>query len=277
MLRVLAVDDEKPLLEELLYLLRSDARVLSAEGASDATGALRRITRALETGPDGPDGIDVVFLDIHMAGLTGLDIARLLAGFARPPLVVFVTAHEGFAVQAFDLKAVDYVLKPVRPERLAEAVRRACDQLGRTAAGPAGTGGGLPAPAAPTRHGAGAGAAPAGGTPDRAAEIAVELGGVTRFVPVADIRYVEAQGDYARLHTDAGSHLVRIPLATLEERWAERGFVRIHRRHLVALGRIEELRLDSGTTSVRVGSAELQVSRRHARQLRDLLMRRATG
>ncbi|MYT23383.1 response regulator, partial [Streptomyces sp. SID7760] len=101
MLRVLAVDDEKPLLEELLYLLRSDPRVLSAEGASDATEALRRITRALETGPEGPDGIDVVFLDIHMAGLTGLDIARLLAGFARPPLIVFVTAHEGFAVQAF--------------------------------------------------------------------------------------------------------------------------------------------------------------------------------
>ncbi|MBT2471177.1 response regulator, partial [Streptomyces sp. ISL-66] len=131
MLRVLAVDDEKPLLEELLYLLRSDPRVHSAEGASDATEALRRITRALESGPDGPDGIDVVFLDIHMAGLTGLDIARLLAGFARPPLIVFVTAHEGFAVQAFDLKAVDYVLKPVRPERLAEAVRRACAQAGR--------------------------------------------------------------------------------------------------------------------------------------------------
>ncbi|KIF03806.1 LytR family transcriptional regulator, partial [Streptomyces sp. RSD-27] len=131
MLRVLAVDDEKPLLEELLYLLRSDDRVLSAEGASDATEALRRITRAVESGPDGPDAIDVVFLDIQMAGLTGLDIARLLAGFARPPLIVFVTAHEGFAVQAFDLKAVDYVLKPVRAERLAEAVRRARALLGR--------------------------------------------------------------------------------------------------------------------------------------------------
>ncbi|MFJ3517532.1 MULTISPECIES: LytR/AlgR family response regulator transcription factor [unclassified Streptomyces] len=256
MLRVLAVDDEKPLLEELLYLLRSDPRVLSAEGASDATEALRRVTRALESGPDGADGIDVVFLDIHMAGLTGLDIARLLAGFARPPLIVFVTAHEGFAVQAFDLKAVDYVLKPVRPERLAEAVRRACEQSARSEETPV-------APVAAA---------------DRAPEqIAVELGGVTRFVAIADISYVEAQGDYARLHTDEGSHLVRIPVSTLEERWAARGFVRIHRRHLVALGRIDELRLDAGTTSVRVGSAELQVSRRHARELRDLLMRQATG
>ncbi|MEU9376837.1 LytTR family DNA-binding domain-containing protein [Streptomyces sp. NPDC048255] len=277
MLRVLAVDDEKPLLEELLYLLRSDPRVHSAEGASDATEALRRITRALETGPEGADGIDVVFLDIHMAGLTGLDIARLLAGFARPPLIVFVTAHEGFAVQAFDLKAVDYVLKPVRPERLAEAVRRACAQLDRSPQGPPPASPEAAAPAAPAVP-AVRRPAPEAGAADRTQDqIAVELGGVTRFVAIADIAYVEAQGDYARLHTDEGSHLVRIPLSTLEERWAARGFVRIHRRHLVALGRIDELRLDAGTTTVRVGSAELQVSRRHARELRDLLMRQATG
>ncbi|OKJ94547.1 LytR family transcriptional regulator [Streptomyces sp. CB03234] len=247
MVRVLAVDDEKPALEELLYLLRSDPRVRSAEGATDATEALRRIGRALEAGPDGEEAIDVVFLDIHMAGLTGLDIARLIAGFARPPLIVFVTAHEGFALQAFDLKAVDYVLKPVRRERLAEAVRRVRDLAEPATAGTA------------------------------TEQIPVELGGVTRFVSVDDIAYVEAQGDYARLHTDEGSHLVRIPLSTLEERWAARGFVRIHRSHLVALRRIDELRLDAGTTTVRVGRAELAVSRRHARQLRDLLMRQARG
>lgn len=287
MLRVLAVDDEKPLLEELLYLLRSDPRVLSAEGASDATEALRRITRALESGPDGAEVIDVVFLDIHMAGLTGLDIARLLAGFARPPLIVFVTAHEGFAVQAFDLKAVDYVLKPVRPERLAEAVRRACAQSGRSGEQPAAAApGAVPAvpaarAAAPETPGApvpAVAASFAARGADRAPDqIAVELGGVTRFVAIADIAYVEAQGDYARLHTDEGSHLVRIALSTLEERWAARGFVRIHRRHLVALSRIDELRLDAGTTTVRVGAAELQVSRRHTRELRDLLMRQAMG
>ncbi|MEK9522483.1 LytTR family DNA-binding domain-containing protein [Streptomyces venezuelae] len=255
MLRVLAVDDEQPALGELLYLLRADPRVRSAEGAGDATAALRRIGRALEAGPDGDEAVDVVFLDIHMPGLTGLDVARLLAGFARPPLVVFVTAHEGFALQAFDLKAVDYVLKPVRRERLAEAVRRVHDLVH---AAPA------PLPAGPPATAA-------------AEQIPVELGGVTRFVPVDDIAYVEAHGDYARLHTDHGSHLVRIPLSTLEERWAARGFVRIHRSHLVALARIDELRLDGGATSVRVGDTDLAVSRRHARPLRDLLMRRAGG
>ncbi|MFJ6700218.1 LytR/AlgR family response regulator transcription factor [Streptomyces sp. NPDC091272] len=267
MLRVLAVDDEMPALEELLYLLRADPRIRSAEGATDATEALLRINRALDAGPDGDDAIDVVFLDIHMAGLTGLDLARLLAGFARPPMIVFVTAHEGFAVQAFDLKAVDYVLKPVRRERLAEAVRRAAE-------------------GATTSRDAQPGKGPATGQAAAPQDqIPVELGGITRFVPIADIAYVEAHGDYARLHTvtanapgTAGSgtgHLVRIPLSTLEERWASRGFVRIHRRHLVALGRIEELRLDGGTTTVRVADAELVVSRRHARELRDLLMRQA--
>ncbi|MEU7019115.1 LytTR family DNA-binding domain-containing protein [Streptomyces sp. NPDC046203] len=273
MLRVLAVDDEAPALGELLYLLRADPRVRSAEGASDAAEALRRIGRAVGAGPDGGPGggdeaaavdvVDVVFLDIHMPGLGGLDLARLLGGSVRPPLIVFVTAHEGFAVQAFDLEAVDYVLKPVRRERLAEAIRRVHDLV--QAAGRS------TAPTVPT---ATAGAA----RPDRTPEqIPVELGGVTRFVPVDDIAYVEAQGDYARLHTDQGSHLVRIPLSTLEERWAARGFVRIHRSHLVALGRIDELRVDSGATSVRVGAAELAVSRRHARELRDLLMRRPAG
>jgi DNA-binding LytR/AlgR family response regulator len=269
MLRALAVDDEKPALEELLYLLRADPRVHSAEGATDATEALLRINRALDSGPEGADAIDVVFLDIHMAGLTGLDVARLLAGFARPPLIVFVTAHEGFAVQAFDLKAVDYVLKPVRRERLAEAVRRVAAGVALTRETP------QPPPRAPKE------------APAPQDQIPVELGGVTRFVPIADIAYVEAHGDYARLHTVTPTppsgpgprtgHLVRIPLSTLEERWASRGFVRIHRRHLVALSRIEELRLDAGTTTVRVADAELVVSRRHARELRDLLMRRAGG
>ncbi|WP_306319901.1 MULTISPECIES: LytTR family DNA-binding domain-containing protein [unclassified Streptomyces] len=242
MLRVLAVDDEEPALAELLYLLRADPRVHSAEGATDANEALRRITRALE---GGEGAIDVLFLDIHMAGLTGLDVARLLAGFAHPPLVVFVTAHEDFAVKAFDLKAVDYVLKPVRRERLAEAVRRVAERA--------------------------ASAAPPATVADR---IPVELGGVTRLVAVSDIVYAEAQGDYARLHTEDGtSHLVRIPLTTLEDRWQDLGFVRVHRSHLVALHRIDELRLDGAGMTIRIGTAEIAVSRRHASRVRELLMR----
>ncbi len=263
MLRVLAVDDEIPALEELLYLLRADPRVARAEGATDAAAALRRIGQALDDGayggpggdqaagvPDGGSGLDVVFLDIQMPGMSGLDTARLLTRFVRPPLIVFVTAHEEFAVRAFDLEAVDYVLKPVRRERLAEAVRRVSELVD-----------GVPSAARGT-------------SVDEL--IQVERGGVTRFVHIDAVTHAEAHGDYARLHTGpGGGHLVRVALSSLEERWRSRGFVRIHRRHLVALWAIEELRVDAGNLSVVVAGERLSVSRRHARELRELLARRA--
>ena len=103
----------------------------------------------------------------------------------------------------------------------------------------------------------------------------MELGGITRFVKRSDVRYVEAHGDYARLVTEDGRHLVRVSLALLEEQWASAGFVRIHRRWLVPLAAIDEVRTDGGRVSVRVGDAVLQVSRRHTRELRDRLVRSA--
>ena len=105
-------------------------------------------------------------------------------------------------------------------------------------------------------------------------QIAVELGGRTRFVSRSDIRYVEAQGDYARLHTAEGSHLLRAPLTTLEQQWREAGFVPIHRSLLVSLPHVEEIRTEAGRCTVIVDGQELQVSRRHTRELRDLLVRR---
>ncbi|MEV6805065.1 LytTR family DNA-binding domain-containing protein [Streptomyces sp. NPDC051132] len=258
-LRVLAVDDERPALDELLYLLDQDPRVGTAVPALESAEALRRLS-GTAGGPESADGFDVVFLDIGMPGLSGLELARLLGGLAAPPLIVFVTAYEDFAVRAFDLKAVDYLLKPLREERFAEAVRRVAE-LVRAGQGPR--------PAALPPPGP---AAPAAGD-----QVPVELGGVTRFVPLADITHVEAQGDYARLHTGGGSHLVRIPLSTLEEQWRSHGFVRIHRSRLVALGRIEELRVEGGNLTVRIGDRVLAVSRRNARDLRDLLTGRAAA
>jgi DNA-binding LytR/AlgR family response regulator len=108
---------------------------------------------------------------------------------------------------------------------------------------------------------------------DQDETITVELGGVTRFVQRSQVRYVQAQGDYARLHTATGSHLVRIPLTTLEERWAEAGFVRIHRSTLVALPHVDEVTVDSGRWAVRLGERTLRVSRRHTRDVRDRLVR----
>ncbi|MFJ9850368.1 LytR/AlgR family response regulator transcription factor [Streptomyces sp. NPDC101150] len=273
MLHVLAVDDEEPALEELVYLLREDPRVGSVEGALDATEALRRLGRALDGGPEGAEAIDAVFLDINMVGLNGLDMARLLAGFAAPPLIVFVTAHEDYAVQAFDLKAVDYLLKPLRGERLREAVRRVSEQA-EALRGARGTDA---APGSGTAQRTGAAFGPGDPLDARPGHIPVELGGVTRFVAIGDVTHAEVQGDYTRLYTRDGSHLLRVSLSALEDRWRPHGFVRIHRRHLVCLDSIDELRLDGGSLTLLVGGAVLAVSRRHARELRDLLIRHANG
>ncbi|MCX6400620.1 MAG: LytTR family DNA-binding domain-containing protein [Propionibacteriales bacterium] len=235
-LRVLVVDDERPALDELTYLLEADPRIGEVLACQSATEGLRTL-RERE--------VDCVFLDIQMPGLSGLELAEVLRQFKRPPQIVFVTAHEQHAVDAFDLRAVDYVLKPVRPERLAEAVRRVlADSAG-------------PAPVADT-------------------QVTVERGGVTRFIDRREITHVEAQGDYARLHTRTGeAYLVRVPLTTLADDWAEAGFHRIHRSMLVALTHVTEVRSESGRTSVMVGEIELPVSRRHTRALRDVLVRRA--
>src|SRR4051794_23759820 len=143
MLHVLAVDDEPPALHELVYLLRADPRVAGVESAGDATAALRLLHQA-DRAEGAGSGFDAIFLDIQMPGLDGLDLARVLAKFAHPPPVVFVTAHDGFAVDAFDLKAVDYVLKPVRASRIAEAVRRGAGGGGRQGVRGPGPGAGPP-------------------------------------------------------------------------------------------------------------------------------------
>ncbi|MFT4264267.1 MAG: LytTR family DNA-binding domain-containing protein [Nocardioides sp.] len=241
-LRVLVVDDEQPAADELAFLLGADDRVGEVLVSTTPTDAL-----AVLSGPEAA-GLDAVFLDVQMPGLSGLELAGVLSRFRTPPPVVFVTAHEEHAVAAFDLRAVDYVLKPVRAERLAETVTRLIH--------------GQPAGPEPRRE----------AVPDL--QIPVELGGVTRFVRRREITHVEAQGDYARLHTATGSHLVRIPLSQLAEEWAPAGFTRIHRSLLVNLACVTEVRMESGRCSVVVGGAELVVSRRHTRQLRDQLVSR---
>ena len=252
---LLAVDDEPPALDELAYLLRADPRVAEVRTAPDAVTALRELEGAQ---------VDGVVSDIRMPGLSGLDLAKVLAMFAKPPPVVFVTAHEDAAVDAFAVRAVDYLLKPVRADRLSEAVGRLVAAADIPSAEPP-----AETPTEPP-------------TDDAAGDetVAVELGGVTRFVPLAEVRYVEAHGDYARLHTAQGSHLVRVPMATLEERWAGAGFVRVHRSYLVSTAHLTELRVEpGGTHSVRLGAGagavSLPVSRRHTRELKDRLVRRA--
>lgn len=243
-LRVLVVDDEHPALTELAWLLEQDDRVAQVRTASSGADALR----ALDLAP-----ADVVFCDIKMPGFDGMELARVLSRFADRPQIVFVTAYEAHAVDAFEVSATDYVVKPVRAARLAEAVRKVVQA--RSVA---------TAPATAT--------APAQNQLEDET-IPVELGGVTSFVQRSDIIYVQAQGDYARLHTRSASHLIRVSLTTLEERWAAAGFARIHRSTLVSLPAVTQVRTDRGRCVVVLGDIELQVSRRHTRELRERLLR----
>jgi DNA-binding LytR/AlgR family response regulator len=228
-LRVVVVDDEAPARSELAFLLGHDPRIGAVRCAASAAEALEVVAA---------EPIDAVFCDVRMPGMDGVALARVLGGFAHRPRIVFVTAYDEHAVDAFELRAVDYLVKPVRPARVAEAVRRLC-----------------PAPQ---------------GAEEPEETVPVELAGVTRFVRRSQVLFVEAQGDYARLHTAEGSHLVRLSLVTLEQRWAD--FARIHRSTLVALAQVRELKMVDGHCTVRVGDVELVVSRRHTRELRERLL-----
>ena len=239
-LRVLAVDDELPALDELAYLLRADSRVSRLHTAGDATEALRVLRDA---------DVDAVFLDIRMPGLDGMELARVLGRFAKPPAVVFVTAYDDRAAEAFDLGVADYVRKPVQADRITESLRRV-----------------LATRLVPVQS---------GGRRTEDPTIPVELAGTTRMLPRSVVRWVEAQGDYARLHTADGSHLVRVSLATLAEQWGDAGFVRVHRSFLVQLKLITELRMTNNGYVVLIDGHELPVSRRHTRELKDRLVRAA--
>jgi DNA-binding LytR/AlgR family response regulator len=236
-LSVLAVDDEAPSLDELVYLLRTDPRVATAHAASNATEALRLLR-------DRP--FDLVLLDVRMPGLDGLELATILARFAAPPAIAFVTAHEEHAVDAFGVGAVDYLLKPVTADRLASLLERAVPPSPRP---------------------------PAGTTGGRLDVIAVDVGTTTRMVRRDEVAWVEASGDYVRVHTKDGSrHLVRIPMVAFEEQWLPHGFVRVHRGYLVDLAEVREVRTEGARTSVKVGDTLLPVSRRHATELRHRLL-----
>lgn len=247
-LRVLAVDDVPAALDELCRLLRRTPDVGTVTAVADPLGAIKRIQG---------EEFDVVFLDIAMPGLDGLELGSLLSKLAAPPAIVFVTAYGQHAVSAYGIGAVDYLLKPVRPERLDAALTKAR----RMAHSP------QPAAEAP------AATAP---TPDESTVLAVESDGRTWYVRREDVRFVEAHGDYVRLYTPSGRHPVRMPISRLEQQWAHAHFLRVHRSYLVALPAVQELRSDSaGSLVAQTDLGGVPVSRRHARPLRDSLFEAA--
>lgn len=243
-LTVLAVDDERPALEDLARVLRANSLVGRVETAGAGAQALRTLSEI---------HVDVIFLDVRMPGLDGVELARVLRQFADPPDVVFVTAYESAAVEAFALGAVDYVMKPVGRARVQEALERVRP-----------------------RHrddGSGGGGAEVAARPDADVVPVDNLRGGTRLLPRASILFLEARGDYVRIHADDGRFLLRARLGDIAGRWAPFGFVRVHRGYVVNLRRAVEVRPHLNGTAVIVlaDGAEVPISRRQVGELRRRL------
>ncbi|MCW4474209.1 LytTR family DNA-binding domain-containing protein [Xanthomonas sp. H13-6] len=239
-MKVVIADDEPLARERLRSLLAEHAGI---EVVAEAANGAEALHACAELQPD------VVLLDIAMPGVDGLEAARHLAGFEPRPAVVFCTAYDAHALSAFEAAAIDYLMKPVRPERLAAALERA-----RTFV-------------------AGRGNAQAA-MPARARTLlCARLRGSLRLIPVEDIHYLQAEEKYVVVHHARGEDLIEESLKSLEEEFPSR-FIRIHRNCLVARQQLVELRRNGGgqvQAVLRDGKQPLEVSRRCVANLKQEL------
>ena len=212
-LKILAVDDEQPQLQDLARLLRDSRIVEHVECASDAHDALVKASA---------DSYDVIFLDVRMPDLDGVELARVLRRFATPPQLVFVSAYDTAAVDAFELHALDYLRKPVARRRLEEALERVAAV---TAAG-------------------------RGGEQVNGDVVAVDnvRTGARRLIARGSILYIQSHGDFVRVISEDGRYLLRTTLTELERRWEPHGFVRVHRQYVANLNKAVEFRPQFGGT-----------------------------
>ncbi len=228
-LRTLIVDDEPLAIERMQVICAALPQLAVIGTAMDGKAALAAIDA---------QGPDLVLLDMTMPELDGISVARTLARAAQAPAVIFVTAHDNFAVEAFDLDAVDYVLKPVTSQRLERAVARAVARRGERAAG--------------------------GG--DWLSEFWVPYRSELLRIAAADVDRIDAERDYVRLHVGERSYLLLQTVSGLEARLDPDRFIRLHRSTILRRDRIAGLRhdglgvwsaeLDDGTT-VRIGRTYL--------------------
>jgi two-component system response regulator AlgR len=238
-MRVVIVDDEPLARARLRELLGEQSGIAVVAEAGDGHAALHACA---EHAPD------LVLLDIVMPGIDGLETARHLAAFEPRPAVVFCTAFDAHALSAFDAQAIDYLVKPVRPERLAAAIERV-----RTFA--AGRGHGAATRTAQRTH------------------LCARMRGSLRLIPVEDVRYLYADEKYVVVHHARGEDLIEESLKSLEDEFGER-FLRIHRNCLVARHEITELRRSPDgqvTVVLRHVVQPLEVSRRCVAGVREVL------
>ena len=236
------VDDEPVARAGLRAMLRAFDWVEVVGEAADGESAVAAID-ALRP--------ELVFLDVQMPGLLGTEVLRRLE---RPPFVIFTTAYSEHAVTAFELGAVDYLLKPFGPSRLVAAMERVRSALGE------------PAPADALERLSGA---LAGGPISR---LFVRIGGTLVPLPVERVSWFEANGDYVTAHAGNARHLLHLSLSRLEARLDARRFVRVHRTHIVNLDQVRAFRRDArgNLEAELLDGARVPVSRARAQELRSL-------
>jgi two-component system LytT family response regulator len=217
-IRTLIVDDEPLALRRLRALLADEPDIEIVGEAVNGTEAVRAITT---------ERPDLVFLDVQMPGLDGFDVLRATASIHQP-FVVFVTAHDEHAIRAFEVQAVDYLLKPVIEARFREAVRRVVARLrGESTADIARQMAQFLERVAPA--------------PARGGRIAVKRDGRVNFVRVEDIDWVEADGDLVRVHAGKEAHTIRETMAQIEAKLPAERFMRVHRSIIVNTERVREV------------------------------------
>jgi len=237
--RVLVVDDEPPARRRLVRLLQAMPGVSVVAEAEDSEDALRKLAE---------HRVDVVLLDIRMPGLDGMSLAHQRADL---PPIIFVTAHDEFAVDAFEVRALDYLLKPVRPERLAQA-------LARVAARP-------PEPRA-------AEAPDKAGPIDAVPRVVSALRGELRFFDARQVSRFWSSDKYTAFLADGDEQLTEEPLSTLEARLRPLGFLRVHRGELVNLARIKAFRSQVGGHELLLDDGQIaSVSRRSVADVKAAL------
>ena len=238
MLNAMIVDDEAPARSELRYLLEETGRMGTIVEASSAREAVERLME---------NRADVMFLDISMPKTSGMQLAEALHNLKNPPAVVFVTAYSEYALEAFGVDAVDYLMKPVETARLVQALDKVQARVKP------------PKQSSPSVE-----------------RIPVEKSGRKVLVPVDQIRYIEAKDDYSCIYTDTDRYLSTISLARLEAKLTEHGFFRVHRGYIVNLDNVESVdTISSGILQLGlkgIDEKKIPVSRR-----RVVALKRALG
>ena len=249
-LTILAVDDERRPLDDLARLLRNSPVVKEVECAYDGHDALVKAST---------QAFDAIFLDVRMPNLDGLELGRVLRRFAAPPQLVFVSAYDNAAADAFELHALDYLRKPVGRRRVEEAIERVVAAVEA----------GEPRPASAAVPGGPGAMGPPPAEDHEMIAVANLHGGSTRLLARGQILYVQSYGDFVRIVTADGRYLLRSTLAEIEHRWAPVGFVRVHRQYLANLRNAVELAPMLGGTAelTFVDGQTIPVARRHTAEL----------